>query len=67
MPVCHHCGDCPEDSVQHILEVCPAWASQQRDHIAAIGGSDISLPAVVMPTVGSEIAWEGAVSFSEEV
>lgn len=66
-PVCHHCDGCPEDTAQHTLEECSAWASQRRDLIAAIGGSDLSLPAVVEAIVGGESAWEGAVAFCEQV
>jgi hypothetical protein len=42
-------------------------AAPRRDLIAAIGGSDLSLPAVVTAMVGSESAWEGAVAFCEAV
>ena len=44
-----------------------AWASQRRDTVAAVGGSNVSLPAVVAAMVGNETVWEGAVSFCEDV
>ena len=44
---CHHCVDCPEDSVEHTVEVCPAWAEHRRFLVEAIGGCDLSRPALV--------------------
>ena len=41
--------------------------SQHLDLVTAVGESDISLLAVVTAMIGSETAWEGAVSFFKEV
>ena len=41
-PGCHHCGDSPEDTVEHTVAVCPAWAEHRRVLVAAIGGGDLS-------------------------
>jgi len=61
---CHHCGH-DEDSAQHTLEVCPAWADQRRV-LTAVVGEDLSLPAVVAAMLGSEEAWKGFLAFCEE-
>ena len=44
---CYHCVDRPEDTVQHTVEVCPAWAEYRRVLQEAIGGADLSRPALV--------------------
>ena len=62
---CHHC-DCAEDTAQHTLEECPAWASQRRVLGAAVGG-DLSLPGLVRSMVGSERSWRAVLAFCEEV
>ena len=64
-PGCHHCGDCPEDTAQHTLADCPAWAEQRRELSAAVG--DLSLPNIVLSMVRSESAWEAVASFCEQV
>ena len=46
-PGCHHCVDSPENTVEHTVEVCPAWAEQRRVLVEAIGGDDLSRPALV--------------------
>jgi hypothetical protein len=63
--MCHHCGG-DQDTAQHTLEVCPAWATQRRV-LVEIVGRDLSLPAVVREMVGSERSWAGMASFCEEV
>ena len=62
---CHHC-DCAEDTAQHTLEDCPAWASQRCVLSAAVGG-DLSLPGLVKSMVGSERSWRAVLAFCEEV
>ncbi|XP_072948471.1 uncharacterized protein [Epargyreus clarus] len=62
---CHHCS-CDVDTAQHTLEECPAWDSQRRVLVAAVG-PDLSLPAVVKAMVGSDRSWKGVKSFCEEV
>lgn len=59
----HYCTVCLEDTAQHTLEECPVWAALRRDLIVAIGGSDLSLAAVVKSMVESESAWDGLASF----
>lgn len=63
--VCHHCS-CDEDTAQHTLEECLAWASERRDLVAVVG-NDLSLPALINSMLGCERSWEAAVSFCEQV
>ena len=39
--------DCPEDTVEHTVEVCPVWAEHRRVLVVAIGGGDLLHPALV--------------------
>ncbi|KAL0901152.1 hypothetical protein ABMA27_006464 [Loxostege sticticalis] len=64
-PRCHHC-DAEEDTAQHTLATCPAWA-RERDVLIAVVGRDLSLGAVVTRMVGSEEAWQAMRSFCETV
>ncbi|CAH2104694.1 unnamed protein product [Euphydryas editha] len=64
-PGCHHC-DCSEDSAQHTLESCPAWAEQRRD-LAGVIGEDLSLSAVARAMVGGDRAWTAVANFCENV
>ena len=50
---CHHCDDCLDETAQHTLEVCLAWASQRRA-LRDVIGDDLSLPAVVKAMAGRE-------------
>lgn len=43
---CHH-YDCSEDSAQHVLTVCLAWAPQHLV-LTAVIGVDLSLPVVIL-------------------
>lgn len=63
--MCHHCS-CDEDTAQHTLEICPAWASERRDLVAAVGG-DLSLPALIKSMLESERSWIEVMSFCEHV
>ncbi|XP_049878275.1 uncharacterized protein LOC126375411 [Pectinophora gossypiella] len=63
---CHHCGGCPEDTAQHTLEACPAWATE-RQELGAVVGRDLSLPAVVQAMVDSERSWKAVLAFCEAV
>ncbi|CAH2266600.1 jg19809 [Pararge aegeria aegeria] len=65
-PGCHHCDDCLEDTAQHTLEVCPAWAGQRRA-LENTAAGDLSLPTIVQTILRSESAWNTAASFCEEV
>jgi hypothetical protein len=62
---CHTCGEA-EDTAQHTLELCPAWA-RQRDELAQVVGADLSLPAVIKSMVDSDRSWNAMLSFCEEV
>lgn len=62
---CHECG-AVEDSMEHTLEVCPAWSEQRRALVAAIGG-DLSLLSVVRAMLEGERSWEAVTSFCENV
>lgn len=50
MPGCHNYVEDPEDSV----EVCPAWAEHRRVVMEAIGGGDLSRPALVHALLSSD-------------
>ena len=65
-PGCHHCVDRPEDTVEHTVQDCPAWAEHRRVLTAAIGG-DLSRPALVAAMLRSETEWEAVASFCEAV
>ncbi|XP_026327823.1 uncharacterized protein LOC113236047 [Hyposmocoma kahamanoa] len=62
---CHHCGCC-EDTAQHTLQVCPAWANERRELVAAVG-HDLSLPAMIKSMLESDRSWREVVSFCEHV
>ncbi len=64
---CYHCEDHPEDTVEHTVEVCPAWAEQRRVLREAIGGDDLSRPALVEAMVRSAENWDAVSSFCEAV
>ncbi|CAK1579775.1 unnamed protein product [Parnassius mnemosyne] len=64
---CSHCEDRPEDTVEHTVEVCPAWAEHRRVLVAAIGGGDLSRPALVEAMVRSETEWDAVTTFCEAV
>lgn len=62
---CHHC-DSMEDTAQHTLEDCPAWAEERRV-LREVVGEDISLPALVEKMLENNEGWRAAVSFCEIV
>lgn len=62
---CHHCGS-PEDTAQHTLAECCAWAEERSALVSAIG-ADLSLPAVVAAMLESEGNWGAVLSFCEQV
>ncbi|CAK1598932.1 unnamed protein product [Parnassius mnemosyne] len=66
-PGCYHCEDRPEDTVEHTVEVCPAWAEHRRVLVAVIGGGDLSRPALVEAMVRSETEWDAVTTFCEAV
>ena len=53
--------DRPEDTVEHTVKVCPAWAEHRRVLQEVIGCGDLSGPALVEAMVrGDAEAWETA-------
>lgn len=62
---CHHCG-CDEDTAQHTLEACPAWADERCALVAVVGG-DLSLAALIKSMLEEERSWEAVMSFCELV
>ncbi|CAH2232537.1 jg22636 [Pararge aegeria aegeria] len=56
----NYCDDCLENTAQHTLEVCPAWAEQRRA-LQNTATCDLSLLTIVR----IEIAW--TTSLCEEV
>nr|XP_032519012.1 uncharacterized protein LOC116771300 [Danaus plexippus plexippus] len=52
-PGCRHCDDQPEDTVEHTVAECPAWAEHRRVLRVAIGGGDLSRAALVQAMVRS--------------
>ncbi|XP_075990308.1 uncharacterized protein LOC142985956 [Anticarsia gemmatalis] len=64
-PACHHCGHI-EDTAAHTLAECPAWATERGALVAAIG-PDLSLPAVIRSMLGSDVAWNAMLAYSETV
>ncbi|KAL0810515.1 hypothetical protein ABMA28_009072 [Loxostege sticticalis] len=62
---CHHCS-CDEDTAQHTLETCPAWARERSVLVAAVG-QDLSLRAVVARMLESEEKWQAVLTFCEAV
>ncbi|KAL0894298.1 hypothetical protein ABMA27_014296 [Loxostege sticticalis] len=62
---CHHCP-CDEDTAQHTLETCPAWARERSVLVAAVG-QDLSLRAVVARMLESEEKWQAVLTFCEAV
>ena len=53
--------------MEHTLAVCPAWAESRCVLVEAIGGDELSRPALVQAMVRSEREWETVASFCEAV
>ncbi|KAL0860233.1 hypothetical protein ABMA27_010540 [Loxostege sticticalis] len=62
---CHHCHS-DEDTAQHTLETCPAWARERGVLVAAVG-QDLSLRAVIAQMVEDEGKWQAVLTFCEAV
>jgi len=62
---CHHCT-ADQDSAQHTLEFCPAWAEERRVLVSEVG-ADLSLGTVVAAIVSRETAWRTMVFFCSKV
>lgn len=63
---CHHCPGEDRDSVQHTLEICPAWSKQRRVLRGNIG-EDLALPSVVAAMLRSREKWRVGTSFCADV
>ncbi|XP_063897094.1 uncharacterized protein LOC135118598 [Helicoverpa armigera] len=66
-PGCHHCADSPEDTVDHTVQECPVWEEHRRVLVEALGGGDLSRPALVQAMVWGEREWDAVASFCEAV
>lgn len=66
-PGCHHCMARPEDTVEHTVEVCPAWDEHRRVLVGVIGGGDLSRRALVEAMVRSEEGWNALAPFCDAV
>ncbi|XP_052751864.1 uncharacterized protein LOC128200927 [Galleria mellonella] len=62
---CQACG-ADQDTAEHTLEECPAYADERRD-LSAVVGTDLSLPAIVRRMVSSERSWEAMLVFCDAV
>ena len=67
-PRCHHCVEEEEgqDTAQHTLESCPAWADE-RLLLAPHFRDDFELSTMVKTMVDSEEAYGAMVSFCEQI
>lgn len=65
-PKCHECDVCDQDTAQHVIEECPAFAEERRDLVADIG-NDLSLSAIARQMVTSRECWTAVVRFCEAV
>lgn len=68
-PGCYHCVDRREDTMEHTVEVCSAWAEQRHVLVGWLGGSDLSRRALVlvMVMVRCEEEWQAVASFYKAV
>lgn len=64
--LCHHCDGCSEDTAQHTLEFCPAWAEERRDLNTKVG-QDLSLSNLIRAMVDSDNVWKAVLAFCEAV
>uniref|UniRef100_A0A2H1V8B9 SFRICE_038226 n=1 Tax=Spodoptera frugiperda TaxID=7108 RepID=A0A2H1V8B9_SPOFR len=64
---CHLCEDRPEDTVEHTMAVCSAWAEHRQVLRDVVSDGDLSRPALVQAMVRSEREWDAVSSFCEAV
>lgn len=62
---CHHC-DNPEDTAQHTLATCPAWAEERTTLVEEVG-PDLTLSELVRSIISDEGSWRAFSSFCERV
>ncbi|XP_070168537.1 uncharacterized protein [Polyergus mexicanus] len=63
---CYHCGG-DEDTAQHTLEICPAWADERSVLVQSLGDIDLSLSSVIATMLESGGSWGAVSSFCETV
>ncbi|XP_060822332.1 uncharacterized protein LOC132910580 [Bombus pascuorum] len=63
--ICHHCGEA-EDSAQHTLQHCPAWAMQRHTLTVKIG-DDLSPRRIVEALLRSRSDYEAVRDFCEQI
>lgn len=64
-PLCRHCDARVEDTVEHTVEVCPAWARARHDILVEVG--DLSLGNLVRVMVASKEGWAIVARFCNQV
>uniref|UniRef100_A0A2H1WTH7 SFRICE_014380 n=1 Tax=Spodoptera frugiperda TaxID=7108 RepID=A0A2H1WTH7_SPOFR len=57
-----HMGDRPEDTVEHTVAVCPAWAGYRRVFGDVVSDGDLSRPALIQVVVRSEGEWDAVIA-----
>ncbi|CAH1642831.1 unnamed protein product [Spodoptera littoralis] len=65
--ICYHGEDRPEDTVEHTVAECPAWAEHRRALREVIGDGDLSRPGLVQAMMQSEGDWDAVSSFCDAV
>ncbi|XP_043262927.1 uncharacterized protein LOC122403465 [Colletes gigas] len=60
---CHHC-EVLQDSAQHTLVACPAWAGERRV-LTRVVGDNLTLEVLIGRMLDSQDAWEAVSVFCE--
>lgn len=55
---CHHCDE-DEDTAQHTLKLCQAWAEGRRVLVQKIDGNDLSLSGIIAAMLERRRCLEG--------
>lgn len=63
---CHHCEGGIEDTAEHTLSSCAAWAAE-RQALVAVVGENLSLQSLLPAMIGSKRAWKAVAAFAETV
>ncbi|XP_070519749.1 uncharacterized protein [Cardiocondyla obscurior] len=63
---CSHCSTGDQDTAQHTLEFCSAWALQRYD-LTRVIGNNLELPIVVNKMVSEKANWTAMINFCEEI
>ncbi|XP_046743167.1 uncharacterized protein LOC124409530 [Diprion similis] len=64
-PTCEHCGRAA-DTVEHTVEVCPAW-HKEREILRATVGEDLTLTSLVRAMARSREGWAAVTRFADQV